>query len=43
VAKRFELICFTKFSDEPWNVLELTCDLVLSHPKYLKAIKGKKT
>jgi len=26
-----------------WNVLESTCDLVLSHPKYLKAIKGKKT
>ena len=26
-----------------WNVLEPTCDLVLAHPKYLKAIKGKKT
>ena len=26
-----------------WNVLEHTCDLVLAHPKYLKAIKGKKT
>ncbi len=26
-----------------WNVLETTCKLVLSHPKYLKAIKGKKT
>jgi len=26
-----------------WNVLELTCELVLAHPKYLKAIKGKKT
>ena len=26
-----------------WNVLEPTCGLVLSHPKYLKAIKGKKT
>jgi len=26
-----------------YNVLELTCDVVLSHPKYLKAIKGKKT
>jgi len=26
-----------------WNVLESTCDIVLSHPKYLKAIKGKKT
>lgn len=26
-----------------WNVLEPTCNLVLAHPKYLKAIKGKKT
>jgi transposase len=26
-----------------WNVLEPTCNLVISHPKYLKAIKGKKT
>jgi len=26
-----------------WNILEPTCDLVLAHPKYLKAIKGKKT
>ena len=26
-----------------WNVLESTCNLVLAHPKYLKAIKGKKT
>ena len=26
-----------------YNVLELTCNIVLSHPKYLKAIKGKKT
>jgi len=26
-----------------WNILEPTCNLVLSHPKYLKAIKGKKT
>jgi len=26
-----------------WNILEPTCSLVLSHPKYLKAIKGKKT
>jgi transposase len=26
-----------------WNVLEPTCNVVLSHPKYLKAIKGKKT
>jgi transposase len=26
-----------------WNVLEATCDLVLAHPKYTKAIKGKKT
>jgi transposase len=26
-----------------YNVLELTCNVVLAHPKYLKAIKGKKT
>ena len=26
-----------------WNILEATCNLVLAHPKYLKAIKGKKT
>ena len=26
-----------------WNVLELTCNPVLAHPKYLKAIRGKKT
>ena len=26
-----------------WNILETTCNLVLAHPKYLKAIKGKKT
>ena len=26
-----------------WNILESTCTLVLAHPKYLKAIKGKKT
>ena len=26
-----------------WNVLEATCNLTLAHPKYLKAIKGKKT
>ena len=26
-----------------WNILEPTCNLVLAHPKYTKAIKGKKT
>jgi transposase len=26
-----------------YNILEPTCHIVLSHPKYLKAIKGKKT
>jgi len=26
-----------------WNILETTCNLVLAHPKYVKAIKGKKT
>lgn len=26
-----------------WNILEPTCDLVIAHPKYVKAIRGKKT
>jgi len=26
-----------------YNILETTCHVVLAHPKYLKAIKGKKT
>jgi len=26
-----------------WNILELSCHVVLAHPKYVKAIKGKKT
>lgn len=26
-----------------YNILEATCDIVLAHPKYVKAIKGKKT
>ena len=26
-----------------WNVLEPTCNLVIAHPKYVKAIRGKKT
>ena len=26
-----------------YNILELTCNIVLAHPKYVKAIKGKKT
>jgi len=26
-----------------WNVLETTCNLVIAHPKYVKAIRGKKT
>ena len=26
-----------------YNILESTCNLVLAHPKYVKAIKGKKT
>lgn len=26
-----------------WNILEPTCNLVLAHPKYVRAIKGKKT
>ena len=26
-----------------YNILELSCNIVLTHPKYVKAIKGKKT
>lgn len=26
-----------------YNILEQTCDIVLAHPKYVKAIRGKKT
>jgi hypothetical protein len=26
-----------------WNILGPTCGLVLAHPKYTRAIKGKKT
>lgn len=26
-----------------FNILELTCNIVLAHPKYVKAIRGKKT
>lgn len=26
-----------------FNILEVTCNIVLAHPKYVKAIKGKKT
>lgn len=26
-----------------WNILEPSCNLVIAHPKYVKAIRGKKT
>ena len=26
-----------------WNILEKTCNLTIAHPKYVKAIRGKKT
>ena len=26
-----------------YNILESTCNIVLAHPKYVKAIRGKKT
>ena len=26
-----------------YNILEHTCNIVLAHPKYVKAIRGKKT
>lgn len=32
-----------KYWHPVWNVLETTCNPVLAHPKYLKAIRGKKT
>jgi len=32
-----------KYWHPVWNVLELSCRPVLAHPKYLKAIRGKKT
>jgi transposase len=32
-----------KYWHPVWNILEETCNLVLAHPKYLKAIRGKKT
>jgi len=32
-----------KYWHPVWNVLERTCHPVLAHPKYLKAIRGKKT
>jgi transposase len=32
-----------KYWHPVWNVLELACRPVLAHPKYLKAIRGKKT
>ena len=32
-----------KYWHPVWNVLERTCRHVLAHPKYLKAIRGKKT
>jgi transposase len=32
-----------KYWHPVWNILEQTCRPVLAHPKYLKAIRGKKT
>ena len=32
-----------KYWHPVYNVLETTCNVVLAHPKYLKAIRGKKT
>lgn len=32
-----------KYWHPVYNVLELTCNVALAHPKYLKAIRGKKT
>jgi len=32
-----------KYWHPVWNILEATCNLVIAHPKYVKAIRGKKT
>lgn len=32
-----------KYWHPVYNILELTCNIVLAHPKYVKAIHGKKT
>jgi len=32
-----------KYWHPVYNILEATCNVVLAHPKYLKAIRGKKT
>jgi len=32
-----------KYWHPVWNILEPTCNLVIAHPKYVKAIRGKKT
>lgn len=34
---------FRKIWIPAYNIPKLTCDIVLTHPKYVKAIKGKKT
>jgi len=46
VANNCKDVCMEstgKYWHPVWNVLELTCRPVLAHPKYLKAIRGKKT
>jgi transposase len=32
-----------KYWHPVWNILEPTCNLTIAHPKYVKAIRGKKT
>jgi len=32
-----------KYWQPVYNILESTCDITLAHPKYVKAIRGKKT
>ena len=32
-----------KYWTPVYNILEATCTIVLAHPKYVKAIRGKKT
>ena len=35
--------CTDKYWILIYNILELSCKIVLAHPKYVKAIRGKKT
>ena len=36
-------VCMESTGNPIYNILEATCRIVLAHPKYVKAIRGKKT